>query len=82
MNPADDVILAYELNGKRLPPDHGYPVRLLLPGCIGGRSVKWLESITVSESDSDNHYHIHDNRTLPTDIYLEVADDQGDARDV
>ncbi|RZD87192.1 sulfite oxidase [Streptomyces albidoflavus] len=44
----DDVILAYEMNGEPLPPDHGYPVRLLVPGWIGISSVKWLGDIEVS----------------------------------
>jgi sulfane dehydrogenase subunit SoxC len=46
----DDVLLAYEINGTPLPPQHGYPVRLLVPGWYGMTSVKWLRAITaVSE---------------------------------
>ncbi|WP_251042079.1 sulfite oxidase [Arthrobacter sp. ISL-30] len=41
----DDVLLAYEVNGQPLPPQHGYPLRLLVPGWYGMTSVKWLESI-------------------------------------
>jgi sulfane dehydrogenase subunit SoxC len=43
----DEVILAYELNGQPLPPQHGYPVRLLVPGWYGMTNVKWLRSITA-----------------------------------
>jgi DMSO/TMAO reductase YedYZ molybdopterin-dependent catalytic subunit len=43
----DDVILAYELNGVSLPPQHGFPLRLLVPGWYGMTSVKWLAGITV-----------------------------------
>ncbi|MEM7130800.1 MAG: molybdopterin-dependent oxidoreductase [Chloroflexota bacterium] len=43
-----DTILAYLMNGELLPPDHGFPVRLLVPGWIGSNSVKWVGSITVS----------------------------------
>ena len=43
----DEVILAYELNGQALPPQHGFPVRLLVPGWYGMTSVKWLRSITA-----------------------------------
>lgn len=42
-----DVVLAYKMNGNELPPQHGYPLRLVVPGWYGMASVKWLESIEV-----------------------------------
>lgn len=42
MDPRGDVILAYEMNGETLPRDHGFPVRVIAPGIVGARSVKWL----------------------------------------
>ncbi|KAF9160883.1 hypothetical protein BGX21_001253 [Mortierella sp. AD011] len=63
-----DVILAYEMNGERLTPDHGYPVRLIVPGCIGGRAVKWLDHIFVSDKEPDNYYHVHDNFMYPPNV--------------
>lgn len=42
MNPRGDVLLAYEMNGKPLTRDHGYPVRVVVPGVVGARNVKWL----------------------------------------
>ena len=69
MDPENDVILAYEMNEVPLPPDHGYPVRLLIPGFVGGRCVKWLHRIWVSEKENDSHYHIWDNRVLPSFIH-------------
>lgn len=68
MDPENDVILAYEMNDVPLPPDHGYPVRLLIPGFVGGRCVKWLHRIWVSEKENDSHYHVWDNRVLPSFI--------------
>jgi DMSO/TMAO reductase YedYZ molybdopterin-dependent catalytic subunit len=44
----DDVLVVYEMNGKPLPPDHGHPVRLVVPGWVGVASVKWLGQIEVS----------------------------------
>ena len=43
----DDVLLAYEINGVPLTPQHGFPLRLLVPGWYGMTSVKWLGAITV-----------------------------------
>ena len=43
----DDVFLAYLINGQPLPPQHGFPLRLVVPGWYGMTHVKWLRSITV-----------------------------------
>ena len=43
----DDVLLAYEMNGEPLLPQHGFPLRLLVPGWYGMTNVKWLAGITV-----------------------------------
>ncbi|MER5987440.1 sulfite oxidase [Streptomyces sp. NPDC001787] len=45
----DDVLLAYEMNGEPLPPDHGYPVRLIVPSWVGIANIKWVGDIEVSE---------------------------------
>jgi len=66
VDPANDVLLAYEMNDVPLPPDHGYPVRLMIPGYVGGRCVKWLSRIWVTEKENDSYYHIWDNRVLPS----------------
>lgn len=57
MNPAFDVLVAYEANGERLQPDHGAPVRLVIPGYVAGRSIKWLQQINILEHETHNHWH-------------------------
>jgi DMSO/TMAO reductase YedYZ molybdopterin-dependent catalytic subunit len=44
-----DALVALEMNGERLPPDHGFPARLVVPGWIGVASIKWLGSIEVAD---------------------------------
>jgi len=73
MNPAYDILIAYEANGEKLQPDHGFPVRLIIPGYIGGRMIKWLTDINVIEHETKNHYHYHDNRILPPHITAEES---------
>ncbi|HEX7125000.1 MAG TPA: sulfite oxidase [Thermodesulfobacteriota bacterium] len=46
---ADDTLVVYAMNGETLPPDHGFPARLLAPGWIGVQNVKWLGRIEVSD---------------------------------
>jgi sulfite oxidase len=49
-------LLTHTMNGAVLTPDHGYPLRMVVPGYIGARSVKWLGKIVVSDRPSPNHY--------------------------
>jgi len=44
-----DALLAYEMNGAPLPPQHGFPLRLVVPGWYGMANVKWLARITLIE---------------------------------
>jgi DMSO/TMAO reductase YedYZ molybdopterin-dependent catalytic subunit len=46
---ADDALLAYEMNGAPLPAQHGFPLRLVVPGWYGMQNVKWLTRITLVE---------------------------------
>jgi DMSO/TMAO reductase YedYZ molybdopterin-dependent catalytic subunit len=45
----DEVFVAYEMNGQPLTPQHGFPLRLVVPGWYGMAHVKWLHSITVAK---------------------------------
>ncbi|HSJ20157.1 MAG TPA: sulfite oxidase [Nocardioidaceae bacterium] len=48
-----DVLVAYEMNGQPLPPQHGYPARLVVPGWYGMAHVKWLRDIEVIDHGFD-----------------------------
>ncbi|MFI8961661.1 sulfite oxidase [Streptomyces sp. NPDC053493] len=49
-DPARGVLVAYAMNGAPLPPQHGHPLRLVVPGWYGMASVKWLRDITVTDT--------------------------------
>lgn len=63
----DEVLLAWQMNGAPLLPVHGAPVRVVVPGWIGARSVKWVERITVRDTPSDNWFQAVAYRLLPPD---------------
>ncbi|MGH3147645.1 MAG: molybdopterin-dependent oxidoreductase, partial [Rubrobacter sp.] len=56
----DDAILAYAMNGETLPPDHGYPVRLLVPGWAAVASVKWVGLLEVAEKRLYSRWNTED----------------------
>jgi DMSO/TMAO reductase YedYZ molybdopterin-dependent catalytic subunit len=51
-----DALLAYAMNGEALPVQHGYPLRLVVPGWYAVASVKWLTDIEVIEAPFDGYY--------------------------
>ncbi len=59
---AGEAILAYEINGVPLPPQHGFPLRLVVPGWYGMTSVKWLARVTVLDSRFDGYQMRHSYR--------------------
>jgi DMSO/TMAO reductase YedYZ molybdopterin-dependent catalytic subunit len=50
------VLLAYAMNGEPLPPEHGFPLRLVVPGWYGMASVKWLTEIEVTDRAFDGWF--------------------------
>ena len=62
---APETLLAYELDGEPLPPLHGFPLRALVPGYLGARSVKWLREINVLDRPSDNPFQAEEYRLYP-----------------
>jgi sulfite oxidase len=75
-----EVLLATELNGAPLSPAHGFPLRALVPGWIGARSVKWLGRISLLEEPSSNYFQSKAyrvqrelNREDPRDVSAGIA---------
>ncbi len=50
-----EVLLGYAMNGRPLPPQHGFPLRLVVPGWYGMTSVKWLERITALDAPFEGY---------------------------
>ena len=63
-----DVLLAWAMNGEPLPPAHGFPLRVVIPGYVGARSVKWLSAVSVQASSSSNYFQTHAYRLFPPDL--------------
>jgi sulfite oxidase len=61
------VLLAWSMNGQPLPRVHGGPVRVVVPGYVGARSVKWVHRITARARPSDNYFQAVAYRLLPPD---------------
>eukprot|EP00761_Pharyngomonas_kirbyi_P012974 gb/GECH01013001.1/.p1 GENE.gb/GECH01013001.1/~~gb/GECH01013001.1/.p1 ORF type:complete len:400 (+),score=76.37 gb/GECH01013001.1/:1-1200(+) len=79
---AEEVILAYEMNSESLPEVHGFPLRAVVPGYIGARSVKWLSSITVQTERSFNYYQRKAYKLFPSNITAETADWKNDGIEI
>src|ERR1700736_29209 len=60
----EEVLLAYEMNGRPLEPVHGAPVRVVVPGYIGARSVKWLRRIELRAEPWDGYFQETSYRLL------------------
>ena len=67
------MLIAWGLNGEPLSADHGFPLRLVVPGQIGGRMVKWLNRIEVSDKESQHYLHFMDNKVLPSQVTADQA---------
>ncbi|KIX92678.1 uncharacterized protein Z520_11530 [Fonsecaea multimorphosa CBS 102226] len=68
LDPDRECLLATHMNGEVLPARHGFPLRAIVPGVIGARSVKWLDSLVVAGEESTNHYQRRDYKILPPEV--------------
>ena len=62
----DEVLVAYAMNGEPLPPQHGFPLRLVVPGWYGMTSVKWLDRITVLDQPFEGYQQARGYRLRQT----------------
>ncbi|MEU6476454.1 sulfite oxidase [Streptomyces sp. NPDC047017] len=60
-----EVLLAWAMDGQPLPRAHGAPLRAVVPGWIGARSVKWLTAVTALSEPSDNYFQATSYHLLP-----------------
>ena len=68
-----EVLLVDEMNGAPLTPLHGAPLRLIVPGYIGARSVKWLGEIVLQAYPSDNYFQAVAYQHFPPEVDATTA---------
>ncbi len=68
---ASEVMLVWQINGQPLPPQHGFPLRLIVPGWYGMASVKWLREIRFTDQPFEGYQQVNTYR------YRESAQDPG-----
>jgi sulfite oxidase len=70
----EEVLLAYQLNAQPLPVEHGFPLRVVVPGYIGARSVKWLGHIRLDSEPSGNFFQTKAYKVFPPEVGPAEAD--------
>ena len=72
----DDTLLAYAMNGEPVPPDHGFPVRAIVPGWVGISNVKWVGRVEVRDSTIDvpttTKTYVLDGPEYPSKVVLRL----------
>ncbi|KAI0126319.1 Oxidoreductase, molybdopterin-binding domain-containing protein [Xylariales sp. AK1849] len=64
LDPRGDVLLALKMNDMPLPRDHGFPVRVVVPGTVAARCVKWVNKIVVSDEESNTSWQRRDYKSF------------------
>lgn len=70
---SDEVLLVWQLNGQDLTPLHGAPLRIIVAGYIGARSVKWLSRIMVQTEPSTNYFQAQTYKLFEPNINVKTA---------
>ncbi len=65
LDPATPVLLAWEYNGEPLTQEHGAPLRLVVPGVVAARQVKWLGRIALAQEESAGQFQKRDYKAFP-----------------
>ena len=69
VNQSKSILIAYEMNHKDIPLDHGFPLRVVVPGHIAARSVKWLQKIVFSQQEAGSVWQSgYQYKLLPSSI--------------
>ncbi|KAL4129396.1 hypothetical protein PRIC2_005404 [Phytophthora ramorum] len=68
LDPRKDVLLAFEMNGETIPRDHGFPLRVIVPGTVGARNVKFLHRIVLSSEESPSFWQQRDYKGFPPNV--------------
>ncbi|KAL8704806.1 MAG: hypothetical protein Q9201_002038 [Fulgogasparrea decipioides] len=63
-----DVLLVYKMNDKPLALDHGYPLRLVVPGNVAARSVKWINRVRLSDEESPSQWQRRDYKCFGPNV--------------
>lgn len=74
MDPRADILLAYEMNDEDIPLDHGFPLRVIVPGVVGARNVKWCNKIIFSQNESPSQFQQNDYKGFSPSIDWDTVD--------
>ncbi len=78
----DETLLAYSMNGRPLPSDHGFPIRAYIPNIYGMKNVKWLSEIKLVDSDFQGYWQRRgwsDDATIKTTSAIDLPERRNNA---